>query len=225
MPSIETPDDFADDLYDGIYQRVAEVLANQQPQPPSWPEYSGAWLGLTNRFRSCAEHDEAFTESVSKFGDTPAWPERYKQKRDLFGFFVNGLSAVECACYGLFAVGSWLNSSQFALTTDADKRRVSPEWTLKRFEIAFPNEGLTRALQRILGSREYSDWKDARNVLSHRSQPGRIIYLSNVTPRTAEWVLQNIPMDNTATAFRRKWLAESLRYLLTEADAFSAKHF
>ena len=40
--SIEMPDDFADDLYDSVYQRIGNALGNQQPQPPSWPEYSGA---------------------------------------------------------------------------------------------------------------------------------------------------------------------------------------
>jgi hypothetical protein len=220
------PADFADEPYDSIYQRVADTLGNQQPQPPSWPEYSGAWLGLTYRFRSCTEHDETFTGSVSRFGDTPDWSERYKQERDLFGFFVNGLSAIECACYGLFAIGSWLNPNQFPFTTDADKRSVNPERTLERFAIVFPNEDFTRALRQFLSSQQYQDWKKARNVLSHRAQPGRIIYLSTVGPsRTAEWVLQNIPIDNTATATRRRWLADSLRDLLTEADHFTAKHF
>jgi hypothetical protein len=226
MPSIDMPTDFADEPYDKINQRVADAIGNQQPQPPSWPEYSGAWLGLTYRFRSCTEHDEAFTDSVSRFGDTPDWPERYKQERDLFGFFVTGLSAIECACYGLFAAASWLNPNQFPLTTGADKSSVNPKRTLEQFKIAFPNESLTRTLQQITDDQEYYNWRKARNVLFHRSQPGRIIYLSNVgPPRAAEWVLQNIPIDNTVTAARRRWLADSLRSLLTEADNFTAKRF
>jgi hypothetical protein len=226
MPSIEMPDDFADDLYDSVYQRIGNALGNQQPQPLSWPEYSGAWLGLMYRYRSCADHDEVFTDSVNSFGDTPEWSERYKQERELFGFFVTGLSAIECACYGLFALGSWLNADQFSFMRDADKRVITPEWTLERFRVAFPNESLTRALQQITHDQQYRDWKKARNVLAHRSQPGRNIYLSNVgPPRTAEWVLQNIPIDSTATATRRRWLAGSLRLLLSEADTFTAKHF
>jgi hypothetical protein len=165
-------------------------------------------------------------DSVNRFGDTPDWPERYQQERDLFGFFVTGLSAIECACYGLFAVGSWLKPNQFSFTTDADKRVINPERTLERFKFSFPNESLTHALQQITDDQEYRNWKKARNVLSHRSQPGHIIYLSNVgPPRAAEWGLQNIPIDSTATASRRRWLADSLRYLLTEADNFTAKHF
>ena len=81
-----------------------------------------------------------FTDSVNRFGDTPDWPERYKHERELFGFLVIGLSASECACYGLFAVGSWLNADQFNFTTDAEKRVVTPERTLERFRIAFPNK-------------------------------------------------------------------------------------
>lgn len=222
------PADFANKPYDNVYQRLANALAHQQPQHSSWPEYSAAWQGLRYRFRSCAEHDEAFTESVSKFGDTPDSSERYNQERDLFGFFVTGLSAIECACYGLFAVGSMLYPNEFPFTTDTDRRKVSPVSTLKKYRKVSTTEGLVQVLQRITNERQYRNWMYARNILAHRSSPGRKIYLTVGGPaetHTTEWELQGIPIDSTATASRRKWLANSLRDLLTEAEHFTAKHF
>ncbi len=157
MPSINMPADFPSKPYGDVYQRLANALANQQPQHPSWLEYSAAWVGLEYRFRSCAEHDEAFTESVKEFGDAPALSERYNQERNLFGFFVTGLSAIECACYGLFAIGSMLHPNGFPFTTADDKRLVSPKRTLEKYEAkdAFPREGLVCVLRRIMDDSQY----------------------------------------------------------------------
>lgn len=225
MPAIDMPADFANKPYDEVYQRLANALG-QQPQHSSWPEYSAAWTGLMYRFRSCAEHDEAFTKSVNEFGDTPGRSERYNQERDLFGFFVTGLSAIECACYGLFAIGSMLSPTGFPFTTDRARRNVNLNKTLEEYKNAYPNEGVVRVLQRIINEQQYIDWKYARNVLAHRSNPGRIIYGSTRGPaNTTEWELQGIPIDSTATASRREWLANSLRDLLTEAEHFTVKHF
>ena len=226
MPAIDMPADFPNRPYDDVYQRLANALAHQQPQHSYWPEYSAAWAGLMYRFRSCAEHDEAFTESVNEFGDTPGRSERYNQERNLFGFFVTGLSAIECACYGLFAIGSMLHPTGFPFTTDEDRSNVNPKKTRNKYQNAFPKEGITRALQRITNEQQYENWKGIRNVLAHRSNPGRIIYGSIRGPaNTTEWVLQGIPIDSTTTASRREWLANSLRDLMTEADHLTAKHF
>ena len=175
------------------------------------------WIGIVYRFRSCAEHDEAFAESANKFGGNPSQPETYYQDRELFGFFVTGLS---------FAVGSLLDPNNFPLTTDKHMRNVNPTKTVRQFSVSFPNESITAALQDVTSQQEYKDWKTIRNTLAHRTNPGRVIYVSTVGPlRTAEWMLQNIPMDSKATASRRRWLANSLRDLLAEADTFTATHF
>lgn len=222
MPAINMPADFSDEPYDNVYKR----LTNARGQHPLWPEYSFAWTGLMYRFRSCTEHDEVFTKSVTKFGSTPPdSSERYNQERDLFGFFVTGLSAIECACYGLFVIGSMLYPQRFPFATDDDKRHVKPKTTLEKYQSAYQNERLVCVLQRIINEQQYRNWTKARNILAHRSNPGRVIYGSTKGPaKTPEWMLQDIPIDSTATASRREWLANSLRDLLTEADHFTVKH-
>lgn len=223
---IAMPTDFASEAYDSVYERLAAIFAYQQPQPPSWPEYSAAWQGLAYRFQSCDEHDQAFTESINRFGVTPPPLERYRQERELFGFFVTGLSSIECICYSLFSVGSLLTPDEFPLAAEAEMREVSPGTTLRRFRVAFANESVTHVLAQILGEQQYHDWKNARNVLSHRSHPGRNISVTvGGPPHTARWAVQAIPIDVHTTASRRKWLASTLGNVLKETDVFTANRF
>jgi hypothetical protein len=231
MLELEMPSDFPVKPYDSVWKSLEGLggeyyRAGEDSKYQSWQQWLSAWIGIAYRFRSCAEHDQAFAESVSKYGDNPSQPENYHQDRELFGFFVSGLSAIESTCYGLFAVGSILDFNNFPLTTEQHMRNATTTKTVQQFAVSFPNDGITAALQRIMSEQPYTDWKAVRNTLAHRTNPGRIIYASTVgPPKTVEWMLQNIPIDNTSTASRRRWLADSLRYLLTEADNFTAKHF
>jgi len=231
MLELEMPSDFPVKPYDSVW-RSLEGLGNEyyrtgeESKGQAWQQWLSAWKGIAYRFRSCAEHDEAFAKLIDTLGDNPGPPGNYHQDRELFGFFVTGLSAIESTCYGLFAVGSILDSSSFPFTTEQHMRKADTPKTIRRFTVSFPNDGITTALQRITSEQEYRNWKDARNALAHRISPGRRIYGSMGGPSmTSEWLLQNMPMDAASTASRRRWLAGSLHHLLTEADDFTAKHF
>lgn len=121
---IEMPADFPVKPYEAIYNRLA---SKQDTYFDSWYEFIRAWDAVAYRFRSCAEHDEAFAESIRRAGKGPPPPERYIQDRELFCFFVSGLATVECPCYGLFAIGSILDAQSFPFVTPDDKRNVSPD--------------------------------------------------------------------------------------------------
>jgi hypothetical protein len=183
-----------------------------------------AWCAIANRFRACAEHDKAFTRSIKK-NDAPPQPERYAQERDLFGFFVTGLSVIENTCYGLYAIASMLDDVYFPIKKAGHKKAISPENTADRFRTTFPTEGISRALNRMVNSQEYEDWKEVRNILAHRGSPGRIVRRTHVegsgeTHGDALW-LKGIPLDASTTPSRRVWLAGTLQTLLREADSFT----
>jgi hypothetical protein len=77
--------------------------------------------------------DQAFRDSMAKFGAAPEPPERYRQERHLFGFFVSGLSAIESFCYGLCALAWEADSRRVSLATPGQKKGVSSESTRDRF--------------------------------------------------------------------------------------------
>lgn len=231
MLEIDMPSDFAVDPYESVWNRLADLGSEYfrreaNAQYHSWSQWLSAWIGIAYRFRSCAEHDQSFAELVNELGDNPTQPGKYYQDRELFNFFVSGLSAIESTFYGLFAVGSILDYNSFPLITEQHMREANTNKTVRQFAETFPNDRIVTALLSMTNQQEYKDWKKARNTLAHRVNPGRIIYGSTRGPAgTTEWVLQGIPIDTMSTALRREWLANFLRDLLIEADHFTAKHF
>jgi hypothetical protein len=221
-PHLELPDDFEYESYKAVSSRIGPLHESHQLQ---WREYSTAWEAVAIRFLTCAEHDEAFTRSVTTHGDAPQQPERYFQERDLFGFFVTGLPTIESACYGLYAIASMLDDVNFPIKEAKDKRAIKPESTAMQFRKAFPNEAISRALKGMVDSQEYKDWNKVRNILAHRGWHARTIYASTVgsgddTHGDALW-LNGIPLNASTTPSRRAWLAGTLQTLLREAHSFA----
>jgi hypothetical protein len=118
---IPIPADFDNAVQLAILAAV-KAKYRQQDVPESWRQFNWAWGGLLYRFCACAEHNEAFTESVTRAGASPPDPDRYVQEKHLFGFFVTGHSAIECLSYGLHALGSMVAPPSFPMATDADLR-------------------------------------------------------------------------------------------------------
>lgn len=215
---LKLPDDFEYDSYEAVHSRIGPLNESHQPQ---WSEYVDAWSAIATRFYACAEYDDAFTRSI-KVNAAPQQPERSHQERDLFGFFVTGLSIIESTCYGLYAIASMLDAASFPIAGAKDKRTISPEHTSDRFRATFPNAGLSRALHATVNSQDYRDWKEIRNILAHRGTPGRTIHAtvgSGVGRNDALWT-RGIALDASTTPARRLWLAGTLRTLLQEANLF-----
>ncbi len=216
------PEDFAVEPYEAIHSRLTIEKENQ---PDAWAEYAGAWNAVAYRFHACADHDEAYTESIQRAGDSPPQPERYIQEKELFGFFVTGLSAIESLCYGLFAIASMLNERCFLMTTTKDKRSIRFRKTTQQFAKAFPGEDVTCALEQMRDSEEFSEWREIRNILTHRLAPGRVVHLSTKSSsRPSLWKI-GTPLDGETTASRRKWLAVTISRLLKATDEFTDSRF
>jgi hypothetical protein len=127
---------------------------------PTWVEFGAAWMAVAYRFLDVTYFDQAFRDSMAKFGAAPEPPERYRQERHLFGFFVSGLSAIESFCYGLCALAWEADSRRVSLATPGQKKGVSPESTRDRFNAHFKSDAITADLDALANSSEYRDWVD-----------------------------------------------------------------
>src|SRR3712207_4890015 len=164
------PPDFAVAPYRAIHARITAKIPTSHS---AFPHYAGGWNGLVYRFRACAEHDTAFTMSIRRGGKAPQPNERYVQERELFGFFVTGVSAIESFCYSLFAIGAMLNLKEFNIIEARHLKAINPKQTTEHFSTVFPNEELTIALAGMLRDAHYDEWCAIRNILAHRAAPGR----------------------------------------------------
>ena len=229
---ITVPEDFPLVAYEAVATRIN---ARQSANPIAWPEFAGAWNAVAYRFRGCTEYHQSYTESVRREGDAQAQPERYFQERDLIGFFVTGLATIDSLFYGLFAIASMLDDKTFKIETDGQRRKISLNTdTLTLFSNAFPGAMITDALRDLQRDQDYQNWKTMRNILSHRSAPGRQIRVNiqagpgrekrQISQESAFW-MGHVPIDELTTATKRKWLVKTLGDLLNATDAFTAQHF
>ena len=111
---LEVPDDFPQKHYDAVHARVTSSPRGEE----AMFHYGGAWNAVLYRFVSCARSDETFANSVRTATLTPVRPERFIQEDALFGFFVNGLSVIESFFYGLYWIGSMVDTTSFPVLTE-----------------------------------------------------------------------------------------------------------
>lgn len=219
------PSDFNQSDYEEVNFRVSEhLLYNQSPGS----DFAGGWAAISYRFLACAESDELFTELI-KAGATATFRERYIQERELFNFFFNGLSVFESCCYSLFALGASISSSDFPMTSNKELKDINIAKTVERFDVVFKHEKITSQLMRFIQTPDYKEWTEIRNILAHRSAPGRIVSLDvnhkEASSAKLTWKLKNIPLDEKTTSVRRKWLSTTLEVILRDTRLFTEKYF
>jgi hypothetical protein len=233
------PDDFPVHEYEEMHRLVIKRNSIAPIDSASLSQFQGGWNAVAHRFRSTADHDEAFTKAINEAADSRvttdtalAFENKHVQERELFGFFVTGFSVLESIAYSVFALCSMVNAPAFPIQTVQDKRRVSLPETEKRLQANFPGELLTSDFQSCIGDAEFQQWKNIRNTLAHRTSPPRL-YRQTVSigaPDTGiaswapEWPDFGISLDSRTTSNRRIWLAKSTSKVLSAANEFGKHH-
>lgn len=220
---LEMPDDFPSKPYNEIHQLIQRIERDSHPH--FWDNYGRAWNTLARRFLACSESDEQFRASLKRAGTAPQPEERNIQEKVLFHFFCDGFSAIECLCYALFTMGNHLRSDDFPLQTPRQLKNIYPHTTRQTYEKAFRGEPITRGLTSLCVSTEFVQWKEIRNVLSHRGQPGRLIIAGDNPEHDAIWHVWDVPIGEKTTTTRREWLSDTLRDLLVDTHKFVSAHF
>jgi hypothetical protein len=182
------PHNFPVDNYEAIASLVTLKLNDTNKDEFSF--FIDSWKGFLHRFLACTEHDKNFREWVSAVAQNDSSYKRYAEDRELFNFFVNGLSAIECLCCALFAIGAIEEIAQtgqrtnlaFSIKTEKDLKHITPTITTERFQSQFVNVDITATLKNLFDDKsitedaaKYKEWKKIRDILAHRAQPGRLI--------------------------------------------------
>ena len=216
----ELPEDFPS----AAYGAVQVCMQDRRPDNEDlWDQYGGAWNAVAYRYLTCAESDEAFTQSIKDSSSAPPAPHRYEQERNLFLFFVAGWSSLEAFCYGIHAIAAFINPEKFPMGTASDHRVINPERTCDRLQVTFPDEQLTKTLKSVLATPKMCEWKEIRNILIHRTHPGREIRVGGplADPSTSSRWKVGIDIDVKTTSERRSWLSDTLGQLLGDAANFA----
>lgn len=218
---IPMPIDFPRQDYEAIHRHCWPRI------PPSqdwrWVQFILAWHAVAYRFAAMAEHDEGYRIA---FPGTNLI-DRYKQERELFGFFVTGLSTLEAYAYGTHLLLAIVYPEIFP--TD-NLRNIKPRNTRKCFEDSrMPSEPLIDTFATLVTDPQFNEWEAVRNVLAHRGTAGSSITLGKLNGDMLKINRDDIkdqfdmPSLNLTTA-HRKWLSDTLSVLLKNTLTFIEKN-
>jgi hypothetical protein len=203
MNGLTMPDDFPTAAFERVWRKVNPKSATHHAL---YLEFSSAWNALAHRYLAMVDHGNNFTASVLADGTSPAPDRRHFQEQCLFDFFSSGFSAFDSFFYSAFAAGSLIDSVAFPLATAADQRNVSIGHTLKTYQQLFPHTPIGNQIATFASDHNYTQWRDIRNILTHRAAPVRIFLESpgskDVTP-VDSWKVFAIPVDEHTIPMRR----------------------
>lgn len=207
--------------------------------------FLNAWAGVAFRFRACEEHNTQYSKSFAETHGEARGGDLYQEEAALFGFFTNGLSAIESLFYGLYALGALIIVSKNPaslppisgfLHLDPNQpenlRNVTPKNTVEAYEKRFPNSPLTDLLRRVITERaiadkQYRKLEELRNILSHRvAAAARTLGYSSLLgsgeppDSVRPWATELLALGSDTTATPFKWLQETLNACLVETEQF-----
>lgn len=203
---------FPHESYERIYSTVTDNWASHS----MYEHFSGGWTALAYRFHAAVDSGAQFQESIKKFGASPEAQERFAQERAVFDYFSCGFSSFEAAFYGIYAVGGFLKPNSFPLAQPKDQQSISPNKAVRLYTEAFPGNPINNHFTEFLENAGYQEWREIRNVLTHRTAPGRHMYVSigsDDTP-SVDWKLKDIPLNELFVPRQNEVLAGLMTSLL-----------
>ncbi len=217
------PGDFPVAALESIHSRA---FALRGTHAEIYEHFASAWNAVAYRFLAVAEYEIEFTASLSIHSADATL--RHQQEKQLFGFFSNGFSVFEAAFYGLFSLGSLQSPSEFPIATSKDQQRISPSTTMSALKLAFPSSPLNAALNSITNDPAYLEWREIRNVLTHRAAPGRRFHAhlgGKDFSIPDQWKLKDISLDVDMAPTKRAHLSRLLNRFADEVDVFAQAQF
>lgn len=207
------------------YEAVMANALKRAQQGEAYEQFLEAWNAVAFRVLAVRDYEKEFSVSLAKQDRSAA--ARYQQERQLFGFFSNGYSVIDACFYAAFSLGALLKKDAFPIATPKDRQRITPNSTQAAFLKSFPDDVFCSLLAEIATHQALIEWREVRNVLTHRSAPGRRMFVSFSSDHQLadEWKLNGIVLNKEMAPFRRKQLEEWLVQFIAGLNSFTAKRF
>jgi hypothetical protein len=205
------------------FERVQEAVSRQFGMHENFGHFAAGWNAVSYRYVGACRRGDDFASSLAARGPTPAPPERALQECALFDFFSGSFSALEATFYSLYAVGAFLSPATFPIKSEKDQQRVSPSTTTKGYRTAFGDDPFVVRLECTIADVGYMRIRETRNILTHRTAPGRTIYVgigAEEDDPPVEWKLTNQRIDENLVLTERRNLAELLLAIMDAAVPF-----
>lgn len=175
------------------------------------------FAGVAYRYRMMAENDKIFTTSINQDGYGPSNEAYYKQISSQFAFFTAGWSCMESFFFAMHALASYYKPDFFDLSPKA-LSRVGWSQVKDKYNKHWKQTTITSTMAEIVQSNEFQEWKEIRNILSHRVEiPRELIIQCRNGKISANLLLEKtgskkeaFSINEFTTSDKRAWLAETI---------------
>ena len=127
----------------------------------------------------------------------------------------------------MFAAGLMLQPGHFPFVTAQQKRAVTASTTIAAYKAAYPGDAIVPLLEAAAKHSSLHELRDIRNVLSHRTAPGRTIQatIGGAVSEPDRWKLADIVLDDAATSSRRAQTSHLFSSMMDGFRVFALAHF
>ena len=218
------PLDFPVAQYEFVHKKIVAISKTSNS---TYEHFAGAWNAVAYRFLALTEYEASFSKSLTTTNTDLTPSNRHRQERDLYGFFCNGFSIFEACFYSIFSLGAFLSAANFPIATAKDQQRISPASTTAAMVKAFSSDPINKAIDLIISDAVYIEWREIRNILTHRAAPGRTFFvgIGNDDVLPDQWKIKNIPLNEKMASARRADLSKLLNVLMHAIEQFVQSHF
>jgi hypothetical protein len=116
----------------------------------------------------------------------------------------------------MYFAAAQIQPSHFPTQKPGQIKRINCKTTSEAFATAFPNEAITTVLKTLVTGPHFAEWDSYRNILAHRSAPGRNLFASvgqSSPDPAADWKIDwsgSVKIDVNLTPPRLSWLVAFL---------------
>lgn len=151
------PVDFNTAAFEAIQEAMRPVAGS-----PHWPHWARGFNGLKFRYRAAFEANERFCAIVGRTGT------RFQEEDSFFAMLTNAVAASECYYFALYCLGVIADTAHFGRMSEAGMRGIRPEVVAGSYSKAFPNDELTKCIERSVSSGTRAQLIEYRDMLAHR---------------------------------------------------------
>ncbi len=162
---------------------ISKFVEEHFQQNDNIRHFSFAWNGVFQRFHGAAELASMLEQSLASSNSTRSNESRNLEDQTIFYLYSSALSAIECAYFSAAVICNFITEKP-DFSSEAQIKNISPKNVSKIYKDNFPDMELGDLLGRLVDkdcpeSAPYLRIHWLRNVLSHRGQLGRVIFLGN----------------------------------------------
>jgi hypothetical protein len=227
---LEVPDSFPQSEFDAFDLAGRKIVLPTPSAVEAGPfrEFALAESAVVFRYLGCVEAMDLLEETWMQEAGHLSFEGHYRLERNLFAFFTNGVSSVECLSYACYVLATQVRPNDLPFTDMKARRQIDPKKLGEKMSKLMPGIPMDVEFDALLKSAEWQGWNNYRNLLFHRSSLPRIAKANDPSPPMMldydkTWSVDALFTDEKGLRDYVGWLSDRIKRLLVAGIDFCFK--